>query len=177
MSGDQQPIAGLERPKARFAFDLDGRRPRDKRDPLGPILLEPFRRWGGVARRNDAFDLDPGRGKEIEELLILQGLGNVGEQISGPDHRFPSVAVTQASRPTVRERDGSGRNDGGLQSFFASFSKSRLFSSKDFQRKLWRFCGISRGYKGQKPKVSISKFFAAPDSFWSHCRRHRATFR
>ena len=39
-------------------------------------------------------------------------------------------------------------------------SKSRLFSSKDFQIFLWRFCGISRGYKGSKPKVSPSKFFA-----------------
>ena len=29
-----------------------------------------------------------------------------------------------------------------------------------FRRFLWRFCGISMGYKGSKPKVSISKFFA-----------------
>ena len=37
-----------------------------------------------------------------------------------------------------------------------------MFSSKDFQTFLWRFCGISRGYKGSKPKVSISKFFRRP---------------
>src|SRR5271156_1355672 len=47
-------------------------------------------------------------------------------------------------------------------SFLASFSKSDLFSSKDFQRKLWRFWGISRTYKGSKPKGSLSKFFRRP---------------
>ena len=49
-------------------------------------------------------------------------------------------------------------------SFFASFSKSALFSSKLFQRFLWRFCGISRGYNRSKPKESLSKFLAAPAS-------------
>ena len=44
--------------------------------------------------------------------------------------------------------------------FLPSFSKSSVFFSKPFQRFLWRFCGISRGYKGSKPKVSPSKFFA-----------------
>src|SRR5271156_6875976 len=47
----------------------------------------------------------------------------------------------------------------GLTSFLAGFSKSRLFCSKDFQRKFWRFCGISRAYKGKKSKVSTSKLF------------------
>ena len=46
-----------------------------------------------------------------------------------------------------------------MAGFLASFSKSRLFLSKDFQRFLWRFCGISTGYKGKKSKVSASKFF------------------
>ena len=40
------------------------------------------------------------------------------------------------------------RNKGGLPSFCLSFSKSRPFFAKEFQRKLWRFWGISRGYKG-----------------------------
>src|SRR5271170_6008556 len=48
------------------------------------------------------------------------------------------------------------------QTFLASLSKSGLFFSKDFQRKLWRFWGISRAYKGSKPKGSISKFFRGP---------------
>src|SRR5271168_4946690 len=47
----------------------------------------------------------------------------------------------------------------GPPGFLASFSKSRLFLSKDFQRFLWRFCVISTGYKGKKSKVSASKFF------------------
>ena len=40
-----------------------------------------------------------------------------------------------------------------------------LHNTEDFQRKLWRFCGISRGYKGQKPKVSIPKFFRGASLF------------
>ena len=46
-----------------------------------------------------------------------------------------------------------------MAGFLASFSKSGLFLSKDFQRFLWRFSGISTGYKGKKSKVSASKFF------------------
>ena len=45
-------------------------------------------------------------------------------------------------------------------SFSPSFSKSGLFFSKLFQRKLWPFCGISMGCKASKPKVSSSKYFA-----------------
>src|ERR1700678_3096582 len=48
------------------------------------------------------------------------------------------------------------------QAFLPSLSKSGLFFSKDFQRKLWPFWGISRTYKGSKPKGSISKFFRRP---------------
>jgi hypothetical protein len=51
------------------------------------------------------------------------------------------------------------RNCGGLPSFWASFSKTRVFWSKDFQRNLWRFCAISIGYKGSKPKELTSKSF------------------
>src|SRR5277367_2433494 len=48
------------------------------------------------------------------------------------------------------------------QAFLPSLSKSGLFFSKDFQRKLWRFWGISRTYKGSKPKGTTSKFFRRP---------------
>ncbi len=46
-----------------------------------------------------------------------------------------------------------GANGGGIAappSLFPSFSKTPVFFSKLFQTKLWRFCGISRGYKGSK---------------------------
>ena len=59
---------------------------------------------------------------------------------------------------SVRDRRRKWRNKGELQRFIASFSKTRLFFSKHFQRKLWRFCGISRGCKGSKSNRSISKF-------------------
>jgi hypothetical protein len=51
------------------------------------------------------------------------------------------------------------RNEGRPPSFLASFSKTRMFLSKDFQRNLWRFCAISKGYKGYKPKEPTSKSF------------------
>jgi len=46
--------------------------------------------------------------------------------------------------------------------------------------KLWRFCGISTGYKGSKvpnPKSPLSKFFVAPASVRPRTERRRATFR
>src|SRR5271168_177503 len=52
-----------------------------------------------------------------------------------------------------------------------------MFFSKLFQRKLWWFCGISTGYKGSKPKESLSKFFVAPASVRPRSERRRATFR
>ena len=138
MRGDQQPIAGLERPNARFAFDLDGGRPGEKRDPLGPILLEPFRRRGGLARRNNAFDREPGRGEEIEELLVLRSLGNVDEQISGIRPSLPSVAVPPACRPTGWKR----RNYGGLQAFWQAFPNLACFSPRISKESFGGFVGF-----------------------------------
>ena len=60
-------------------------------------------------------------------------------------------------------------------SFSARISKSRLFGSKLFQTILWRFCGISRGYKGSKPNLMASKFFRAAGTvsakLWTPPRR------
>jgi hypothetical protein len=42
-----------------------------------------------------------------------------------------------------------------------------MFLSKGLQRKLWRFCEISKGYKEKKPKVSTSKFFRRARFFWA----------
>jgi hypothetical protein len=50
----------------------------------------------------------------------------------------------------------------GLQALFASFSKSTPVCAKHFQRKLWRFYGNSKGYKGSKPEKYISKYFRRP---------------
>jgi hypothetical protein len=35
-----------------------------------------------------------------------------------------------------------------------------VFRSKLYQRNLWRFCGISKGYKASKPPLMVSKFFS-----------------
>src|SRR5271163_4012405 len=68
-------------------------------------------------------------------------------------------------RPAPRQ-GWKRRNYGGPPSFTASFSKLRLFLSKDFQRKLWRFCEIPKGYKRSKPKRSTSKFFRRAGPFF-----------
>jgi hypothetical protein len=56
-----------------------------------------------------------------------------------------------------RDRAGGSRQH---PKFLPSFSKSSVFLSKLFQRFLWWFCGISRGYKVSKPKCPLSKLFA-----------------
>jgi hypothetical protein len=73
---------------------------------------------------------------------------------------------TSSARSRTRARHGAPRcgkmRFGGAPpppSFSPSLSKSELFSSKLFQRKLWPFCGISMGCKASKPKVSSSKYF------------------
>ena len=58
---------------------------------------------------------------------------------------------------TPRQRRRPGR--ASRPSFFPSISKSEPFSSKDFQRILWRFRGISRVCNRCKPKVSAAKLF------------------
>jgi hypothetical protein len=73
---------------------------------------------------------------------------------SGPLAKLPFEIGAPAFREERRRR-----NKGGFQAFSPSLSKSRLFLSKLFQRKLWRFCGISMGCKPSKPKVSLSKYF------------------
>ena len=58
----------------------------------------------------------------------------------------------------------AGANGGGIKAPskpFPSFSKTRVFHSKLFQTKLWRFCKISRGYKVSKRPLMLSKFFAS----------------
>jgi hypothetical protein len=46
-----------------------------------------------------------------------------------------------------------------------------VFRSKLFQRNLWRFCGISKGYKASKRPLMASKFFSLSrpflDAFWT----------
>src|ERR1700677_2147133 len=53
---------------------------------------------------------------------------------------------------------------------FPSISKFPLVFSKHFQRKRWRFCGISKACNRSKSKVMVSKFF------WLS-RRRRTTAR
>src|SRR5271163_3923395 len=69
------------------------------------------------------------------------------------------------------------RNDGGPPSFGQAFPKTRVFWSKDFQRNLWRFCAISRGYKGSKPKEPTSKLFRRAGLLLDAFPPTRATFR
>jgi hypothetical protein len=65
-----------------------------------------------------------------------------------------------SSRAAAAFREGQRRrNEGASPSISPSFSKSRSFFSKLFQTKLWRFCGISMGCKGFKPKESLFQTF------------------
>ena len=71
-----------------------------------------------------------------------------------------------SARSRTRARHGAHRRGktrfGGAPpppSFSPSFSKSRLFFSKLFQRKLWPFCGISMGCKASKPNSVLFQIF------------------
>jgi hypothetical protein len=59
-----------------------------------------------------------------------------------------------------------------------SFSKSQVVFAKLFQRKLWRFCGISRGCKGRRAiKYRFPNFSPPPAPFRRHSRRPHTGFR
>jgi hypothetical protein len=66
--------------------------------------------------------------------------------------------VGREARPLV-----GGSNRGGVEApskpFFQALSKSRLFCSKLFQRKPWRFCGISTGCKPPDPTMTFLQIF------------------
>ena len=69
-----------------------------------------------------------------------------------------SLWIQLDRRPLV-----GGSNRGGIKAPskpFPSFSKNRVFCSKLFQTKLWRFCEISRVYKDSNRQVRTSKFFS-----------------
>ena len=154
MTRDQQPIAGLKGPNARFAFDLDGGRAGEKRDPLGPILLEPFRRRGGLAPRNNAFDLEPGHGKEIEELLVLQSLGNVDEQISRSTI-FPSRGC-----PASFPADRMGETGGMMAASKLGKTSSKIIVLQRISKESFGgFVDLGGVIKGQTRKNSILQIF------------------
>src|SRR5271154_1028979 len=69
----------------------------------------------------------------------------------------PRLAAFQSKIGAARGR--RRRNYGGPPNLIASLSKSRPFFSKLFQRKLWRFCGISKSYKDPRPKKTFFQVF------------------
>ena len=80
--------------------------------------------------------------------------GPKAKQWPGPDGVHGHAAIERRASTIGREYEPPLP-----PSFSPSFSKSRLFCSKLFQTFLWRFCGISRGYKASKPTLTASKFF------------------
>ena len=78
--------------------------------------------------------------------------------------RADCVGAEQSDRSGTRARHAAprrGKSPLGGAPQPPSFSKSRLFFSKLFQRKLWPFCGISMGCKASKPKEPTSKYFTS----------------
>ena len=96
----------------------------------------------------------PHRLGAADDARLLSGETGAAPIPSGRLARLPFETGAPAFREGRRRRD-----EGGFQAFSPSFSKSRLFLSKLFQRKLWRFYGISMGCKPSKPKVSLPKYF------------------
>src|SRR5271169_2254923 len=52
--------------------------------------------------------------------------------------------------------------DQGFRSFWSRISKFMLVFRKDSKRILWRFCGISRGYKRCKARFEGLQIFSSP---------------
>ena len=81
------------------------------------------------------------------------------EHLSRAEHerreRRRAIDVT-----SERWKERRRRNKGGLQAFSPRISKSRPVFCKDFQRKLWRFCGISRGYMGPNREKHFFQIFS-----------------
>ena len=76
---------------------------------------------------------------------------------------FQGFAARKVSRlgPIHSGRNQRWRNKGALQAFFQASPKLACFAPKLFQTNLWRFCGISMGYKDSKRPLMPSKFFAS----------------
>ena len=74
-----------------------------------------------------------------------------------PERRERRRAIDVTSE---RWKERRRRNKGGLQAFSPRISKYRPVFCKDFKRKLWRFCGISRGYMGPNREKHFFQIFS-----------------
>ena len=74
---------------------------------------------------------------------------------------FPLPRWMPGSPRSRFESDASRRrrNNGAPPCIFPSISKIRLVFAKLFQRKLWRFCGISTGCKPPDPTMTFLQIF------------------
>src|SRR5271169_6351661 len=64
-----------------------------------------------------------------------------------------------AGIPFERAASRRRRNNGAPPCIFPSISKLRLVFANLFQRKLWRFCGISTGCKPPDPTMTFLQIF------------------
>ena len=99
--------------------------------------------------------------------------------------RFPSVDQAEPTRSaTVSDRVYGGDQAAALRgaevgesrrppSYFGKLFQISASFVQGFQRKLWRFCGIPKGYRGSKPKRSNLQIFRRAGLVSARCRRRR----
>jgi hypothetical protein len=130
-----------------------------RRDPRRPKhLASKDRRFGssipaGTVGTRTNIERQRSSGKKF-----VEGLWNCTTLVRSYRGGGSTAPPRKRLRRRPIRRSGLGRelkrrNKGGLQAF-PSFSKSKPFFAKDFQRKLWRFCGSSRSYKGSERQLA-----------------------
>jgi hypothetical protein len=62
------------------------------------------------------------------------------------------------------------------KAFLQAFPNLACFPPRISKESFGGFLGFQGVTRVKNPKCPSPNFFAAPASFWSHCRRHRAMF-
>ena len=82
VGGNVNIAAGLEQNWLSLAFENQARRPCKDEHPLGPILIIPRARRGGMTRRHDSFDSKIRSREQLHNLFLGKVTRHICKQIA-----------------------------------------------------------------------------------------------
>src|SRR5215470_5831302 len=82
VGGNVHIAAGIEPNWLSLAFENQARRPCKDEHPLGPILIIPCAKRGGLTGRDDSLDSKIRRGEQLHNLFLRKPLRHIFKQIA-----------------------------------------------------------------------------------------------
>jgi len=98
VGGNVNMAAGLEQNWLCLAFENQARRPCKDEHPLGPILIIPRARRGGMTGRHDSFDSKVWSREQFYDLFLRKPLRHIFKQIASNHCSHYAAQVSSACR-------------------------------------------------------------------------------